>query len=168
MMAVKRLVWCGTAGSVFLAGCYTLEPARLSPEPGSVIALDITDRGRVALGGEIGPELSRVEGRLVSRDTTEYVLGVTGVQFLRGGEQVWHGETVHLKSDYVGTRYERRFSATRSVALGALAAGAVAIVATTSLRGFGQGDRSNPTKDSGATQIRIPVHIPIRIPLRLP
>jgi hypothetical protein len=140
-----------------------LEPARLTPEPGSVIALDITDRGRVALGGDIGPELSQIEGRLVSRDSSEYVLGVTGVRFLRGGEQVWHGETVHLKSDYVGNRYERRFSTARSVALGALAVGAVAIVATTSLRGLGQGDRETPP-DTGAIKVRIPIRIRLRLP----
>jgi hypothetical protein len=120
-----------------------------------VIALDITDRGRVSLGGEVGPELAQIEGRVVSVDSSEYVLGVTGVRFLRGGEQVWHGETVHIKSEYVGARYERRFSTVRSVALGALAVGAVALVATASLRGFGQGDMGTP-KDSGATQTRLP------------
>jgi hypothetical protein len=150
---------------MFLAGCYSLEPARHPvPELGSVIALDVTDRGRVALGGEIGPELSQIEGRLVSRDSNEYVVGVTGVRFLRGGAQVWHGETVHLKSDYVGTRYERRFSTVRSVALGALAVGAVGLVATSSLRGFGQGNGATPPKDTGAMQIRIPIRIPLWFP----
>jgi hypothetical protein len=163
MTVARRFAWCGTAVSVFLAGCYTLEPARLTPEPGSVIALDITDRGRVALGGDIGPELSQIEGRLVSRDSSEFVLGVTGVRFLRGGEQVWHGETVRLKSDYVSNQYQRQFSTVRSVALGALAASAIALVATASLRGLGQGDRQNP-KDSSVVQIRIPIRIPLRLP----
>jgi hypothetical protein len=131
-----------------------------------VIALDITDRGRVALGGQIGPELAQIEGRVVSVDTGGYMLGVTGVRFLRGGEQVWHGEPVHLRSDYVGARYERRFSTMRSVALGALAVGAVALVAKSSLHGLGQGVTQTP-KDSGQIQTRIPRgrQIQIRIPL---
>jgi len=127
----------------------------MGPVPGTVIALDISDQGRVALGGLIGPELSQVEGRLVSVEGGEYVLQVTGVRFLRGGEQVWRGETVRIKSDYVATRYERRLSKVRSVALGALAVGVVALVATKSLRGFGQGDRDVAPSDTGQT-VRIP------------
>jgi hypothetical protein len=141
---------------MLLAGCYTLEPARRSaPEPGSVIALDITDQGRVALGGLIGPALSQVEGRVISTDSSEYVLGVTGVRFLAGGEQVWHGETVHIKSEYVGSRYERRFSAGRTAALGAVAVGAVVLVAAKGLRVLGQGTTDKTPGDTAQTQ-RVP------------
>ena len=102
------MAWGCTA--VCLAGCYTLEPAsRVAPEPGSVIALDISDQGRVALGGLIGPELAQIEGKFVSMDSGQYVLHATGVRFLRGGEQGWNGETVRIKSEYVTSRYERRF-----------------------------------------------------------
>lgn len=143
-----------------LAGCYTLEPARTSaPQPGSVIAVDITDAGRVALGGMIGPEIAQVEGRLIGADPSEYVIGVTDVRFLRGGDQVWHGETVHIKSEYVSARYDRRFSAVRSAALGAVAVGAVALIATKSLHGFGQGESGKTPSDTGMTQ-RIPQRVP--------
>ncbi|HEV8496781.1 MAG TPA: hypothetical protein VGQ56_07975 [Gemmatimonadaceae bacterium] len=120
-----------------------------------MIAVDITDQGRVALGGLIGPELSQVEGTLISMDTSEYVLGVTGVRFLRGGEQVWHGERVRIKSEYVASRYERRFSTVRSVTLGAVAVVIVALVASKSLRGFGQGDKGQPP-DTGVVTQRLP------------
>lgn len=151
-----------------LAGCYTLEPARQSaPQPGSVIALDITDAGRVALGGLIGPEIAQVEGRLVQMDSSEYVIGVTTVRFLRGGDQVWHGETVHIKTAYVTSRYERQFSAARTAVLGAVAVGAIALVATKSLRGFGQGDSGKTPGDSGQTQ-RVPQRVPHRMPQRMP
>jgi hypothetical protein len=120
-----------------------------------MIAVDITDQGRVALGGLIGPELSQVEGTLISMDTSEYVLGVTGVRFLRGGEQVWHGERVRIKSEYVASRYERRFSTVRSVTLGAVAVVVVALVASKSLRGFGQGDKGQPP-DTGVVTQRLP------------
>jgi len=127
----------------------------LAPEPGSVIALDISDQGRLALGGLIGPELSQIEGRFVSMEGGEYVLHVTGVRFLRGGEQVWRGEAVHIKPEYVGTRYERKFSTVRSVALGAVAVAAIAVVAGKGLRGFSQGDRGDMPSDTSQT-VRLP------------
>ena len=141
-----------------LAGCYTLEPARqlAAVAPGTVIALDLTDRGRAALGGSIGPEVGQIEGRLVSMDTSEYVLQVTGIRFLRGGEQTWTGEVVHVKSEYVSSRYERRFSTVRSVLFGAVAVGAVAVVAAKGLSGFGTGDSGSGKGDSSATQTRVP------------
>lgn len=141
-----------------LAGCYTFQPAgQATAIPGSVIALDINDRGRVALGGTIGPEIARIEGSVVSMDTSEYVLHVTGVQFLRGGEQSWRGEMVHIKTDYVGSRYERHFSTVRSALLGAVAVGAIAIVAAKGLSGLGTGDQPGSGKgDTSAVTSRVP------------
>jgi len=164
--AAKRLAVCAV---VALAGCYTLVPARRSaPEPGSVVALDITDAGRVALGGLIGPEIGQVEGRFVGMDSSEYVIGVTTVRFLRGGDQVWHGENVHIKTAYVASRYERQFSAARTAALGAVAVGAVALVAAKSLRGFGQGDSGKTGGDSTGQTQRVPPRPPVRAPQRAP
>ena len=140
-----------------LAGCYTFVPAgQITPQPGTVIALDINDRGRVALGGSIGPEVSQIEGRVVSMDTSEYVLHVTGLHFLRGGEQAWSGELVHIRTEFVSSRYERRFSPVRSALLGAVAVGAVALVATKGLGGLGTGDTDQRKPDTTATQIRLP------------
>jgi hypothetical protein len=127
-----------------------------------VIALDISDQGRVALGGLVGPELSQVEGRFVSMENGEYVIHVTGVRFLRGGEQGWRGETVRIKPEYVTSRYERKFSTVKTVALGAVAVGAVALVATAGLRGFTQGDRGSTPGDTMQT-VRRPQ--PIRLEL---
>ena len=127
----------------------------MAPELGTVVALEITDRGRVALGGLVGSEIGQIEGRLISADTAEYVLQVTGVTFLRGGQQGWRGETVHIRNEYVSSRYERRFSTVRTVTLVALTVGAVALIAGASLAGFNQGDRTEPPMDTIQT-IRIP------------
>ena len=62
--------------AVPLVGCYTLQPTGGPvPQPGTVIGLDINDAGRVALGGSMGPEIGQVEGRLVQRDNSEFVVG---------------------------------------------------------------------------------------------
>ena len=153
MRALRRI---GAAGMGFLAsGCYSLQPARGTvPPPGTEMGFDITDAGRTALGGSMGPEIDQVEGRLLSRDTSEYVVGVNLVRLLRGGEQVWHGETVHIKSAYVSSLYERRFSAGRSLALGAAGVGVIAAIATRGLLGHALDDPMKGPSDTSQTQRR--------------
>jgi hypothetical protein len=94
----------------------------------------------------MGPEISQVEGRLIRRDTNEFLIGVLSVQLFRGGEQVWSGETVHVKREYVSSIYERRFSKTRTLIAGAVGVGVVAALATQSLRGvFTAGEGKSPS-----------------------
>lgn len=153
-------------GVTLLVGCYTLQPTSAAPTPGTEIALDINDVGRVALGGPMGPSVRQVEGRLVSKDTNEYVLAVTDVHTLDGGDQVWRGEPVHIKSEYVSATYRRKLSVARSVALGAAGVGVVAAIATTSLAGLGSVDRGDtgPSDTSHTTRIPRPVTAPVHKP----
>lgn len=145
-----------TGFATLLVGCYTLQPTKSgAPQPGSIIGLDINDVGRVALGGSMGPAIAQIEGRLVQRDTNEYVVAVQSIRLLQGDEQTWHGEVVHIKPDYVSSLYERRFSAARSAALAAVGVGAVAAIATRSLIGLGTGDQSGKQPgDTAHTQRR--------------
>jgi hypothetical protein len=124
---------------VSVAGCYSLQPARGGlPPVGSQVAFDVTDSGRVALGGAMGPEIAQVEGRLVSKEDTAYVLAVSAIRLLRGGEQVWRGEQVRLRREDVGSAYVRRFATARSVALGGTVVGSfAAFLITRALRGEG-------------------------------
>ena len=123
------------------------------PDPGTVIGLDITDAGRVALGGAMGPEIDQVEGKLIAKDTAGYLVGVTSLHLLRGGEQVWHGEQVQIKKEYVSSVYQRRFSPSRSAALAAVGIGAVALIASRSI--FPSGSINQPMlPDSSGTSIR--------------
>ena len=137
-----------------LAGCYTLRPAGgATVTPGEVVALDINDQGRVALGGAIGPEIARIEGRLVGNDPEEYLLSVRRLEFLRGGEQSWAGERVRIRRDFVGNVYERQLSRSRSYTLATvIVAGAVAFFLTRDLFGLGSepgdddDDKPQPTE----------------------
>lgn len=147
---------------MLLSGCYSLQPVRggAGPEPGKIVAFDVTDVGRVALGGSMGPEIGQVEGRLIQKDNGEYLLGVTSVSLLRGGVQTWSGEQVHLKPEYVGNVYERRFDVGHSVALAAVGVGAVAFIVTRNLLTGGQQDQKNPPADT-AQSLRRPVRVQI-------
>jgi hypothetical protein len=128
------------AAGVLLTGCYTLQPVgSVAPSPGEVVALDINDQGRVALGGSVGPEIARIEGTLVGHDSEEYLLSVRRLQLLRGGEQIWTGERVRIRHDFVGNVYERELSRGRSLTLAAVVVGGfVAFFATRDLLGFGR------------------------------
>lgn len=145
------------AGATLVVGCYTLKPTGGAvPAAGTEIGLDINDAGRVALGGSMGPAIRQVEGRLVSKDTDEYVIAVTALHLLNGGDQVWEGETAHIKTGYVSSVYQRRLSVGRTVALGAVGVGAIAILATRSLAGLGSIDRSETGPGDTSHTQRIP------------
>jgi hypothetical protein len=121
---VRRLRPVGVATLGFLTGCYTLRPLQGPlPEVGERVAFDVNDAGRVALGGSMGPAIARVEGRLVEKGEGSYLVSVTAVQLVRGGQQVWSGEQIRLEAEHLGTAYERRFSLGRSIAMGAIGIG---------------------------------------------
>ena len=138
----------------FVAGCYTLQPVPgVDPQVGRRLAFDLNDAGRVALGGTMGPEIAQVEGQLVDKDEGGYLLAVSMVRLLRGGEQAWSGEQVRLKSEYVGPAYERRFSTGRSIGLGLVAVGGfTGFMLSRSLLGIGTSDHG-PPGDSAVTRL---------------
>ena len=129
-----------------VAGCYTLQPVPgVDPRVGQRLAFDLNDAGRVALSGTMGPEIAQVEGQLVDKDDGGYLLAVSMVRLLRGGEQAWSGEPVRIKSEYVGPAYERRFSTGRSIGLGLVAVGGfTGFMLSRSLLGIGTSDKGPP------------------------
>jgi hypothetical protein len=155
-IAVVGFLTLGTS----LAGCYTLQPARgVTPAVGEMVAFDVNDAGRVALGGSLGPEIAQIEGRVVEHASGEYVLAVSNVTLLRGGQQVWTGEQVRIKSDYVTSTYERRFSRGRTAAISIVGVGLVAYLVTRSIKGSGREDEDTIPIDSAQTQL-IPIPNP--------
>jgi hypothetical protein len=140
--------------AVSVVGCYTLQPSRGGlPPVGSRVAFDVTDSGRLVLGGAMGPEIAQVEGRLVSKEDTAYVLAVSAIRLLRGGEQVWRGEQVRLRREHVATAYVRRFSTGRSVVVGTTVVGGfAAFLITRALRGEGDERGGRNPGDTAQTQ----------------
>lgn len=154
---MKRLTpWALSALGLLLVGCYTLQPTGgVAPELGTGIALDINDQGRVGLGQLVGPEISQIEGRLLARDSAEYEVAVTTIHLLRGGEQVWRGEKVRIKSSYVSTVYERQFSKTRTVMASAAAVAILGAIFGQKILGGGPAS-PDPVKPDSSDQVRIP------------
>lgn len=140
---------CLAVFGALLVGCYTLQPTSGVTELGSVMAFAINDRGRVALGGSVGPEIDQIEGRVLQATADEYLVAVSAVRFLRGGHQIWAGEQVRISSEHVGYVLERRFSRGRTLALGAAAVGGVtAFLLSRELGVLGGGDGTTPCCDS--------------------
>jgi hypothetical protein len=127
------------------------------------VAFDLNDRGRVAMGGALGPEIAQVEGTVVQHDSDAYLLGVTSVSYLRGGNQTWKGEPVLLKTDYVSATYERRFNTARTVIAVAAGVVATALVVTQGLNAAGNVDTDQqPSGDTLHTSRRPGPH---RVPI---
>ena len=132
-----------------LAGCYTMQPlagSRPEPAPGTRLVIELTDAGRVGMANEMGPDVARFESRLVRQTDSAYVLSVSMVVGMWGAQTRWNGEQVTLRTDYVRTIGERRFSAGRTaLAAAGATAGIMAFVLTRSLLGGGNStDASNP------------------------
>ena len=121
------------------------------------VAFDISDVGRVALGGQMGPEIGQIEGLMLQKDSADYLVAVETVHFLRGGEQVWRGEHVHIKPAYVSTVYEKHFSKTRTVIASVASGVIVAAIFGRAITGDGSKAPDTGKIDSAAT-IRIPGH----------
>jgi hypothetical protein len=150
MMRMSRAL-VTAASALVLVGCYTLQPAGgVPPAIGEKVAFDVNDNGRAALSGSMGPEIGQIEGRLLQKDSAQYVIAVSVVRILRGGEQVWSGEPVRIKSEYVTTAYTRHFASGRTAILGALGAGAVAFIVTRSIIGSGDSEQKPPGDTASA------------------
>jgi len=131
--------------SLGLGACYVYAPAYTTPEPGTRVAFEINDRGRVGLENNVGPEVAEVEGVLTSASETLLVLNVLEVRGLRGGHAAWTGESVLFRPEYVRSMRTRRWSTGRTAALVTfLASSTVAFIASRGLFGGAGGDGPPP------------------------
>jgi len=139
-----------------LAGCYTVQPlvgSRPEPAPGTRLVIELTDAGRVAMANQMGSDVARFESRLVRQTDSAYLLSVSLVVGAWGAQTRWNGEQVALRTDYVRTIGERRFSTRRTAfAVAGATASAMAFVLTRSLLGGGissdPNDRPSPPNDN--------------------
>ena len=138
-------------------GCYTYQPIANQPLPlGTTVELSINDAGRAILGGSMGPEIASIEGRLIRQDSAEYVVAVSQLQLLRNGTQVWNGERVVVRKDFVTGIRERQLSKSRTAVLSAVVVGAVATALSQGLNGMIAGDQGKPAPTDTGRAIRIP------------
>ena len=156
-LRARRL--CAAIAGAFLlpaaTGCYTYRHAPDGTLPvGANVVLGITDRGRVAIGEQVGPGALRIRGELLEKTDSTYVLRVGSVEHLNGRTTKWSGEQVVIPRDFVGTAGEQRYSKGRTwLAISGVAVGvaltATAISLTTSGR---EGDGGKLPPGNGGDQ----------------
>lgn len=131
-------------------GCYVYTPVAASPLPGSRLALELNDRGRVGLGESIGSAATSVEGVLQSDADSAYRLKVVSVGYLNGQSNQWSGEPLVVSKQFVKDVRARQFSRSRTFLTAAtLVAGAVVFIASRGLFGFGSSEKAPGPGEGG-------------------
>ena len=113
-----------------VTGCYESLAVQTSAVPaGTEVSLAITDRGRVALGPQMGEGVVRLNGRVAEASDSAYVVRVSSVEYLASPTGHWTGEEIKVPRDYIANVKERRLSQKRSWLMAAIVAGGIAAVA---------------------------------------
>lgn len=121
----------GRLGIVTLAvhtvtACYRYVPVAGTAPTGETLVLEITDQGRVQLGGSIGTSPLKVEGRLNATTDTSYTVAVRSVESVRGEVAPWTGEAVTIPRSSVSIVRVKRLDRARTALTIGSAVGAVA------------------------------------------
>jgi len=160
---VRRLAVVVVACLLFTnTACYTYRPTlSAAPQAGERVAIDITDRGRVSLGDQLGSGVSRIEG-LVNENQGDVVLvSVTKVGYINAPPANWSGERIRLSSDAIARVQERQFSKSRTLLTAGIVVGAsAAFLVSRSLIGGGREDTGPPSRTPPGDSHRIPVFRP--------
>lgn len=129
-------------GCLTAPGCYVNRPLSATPEPGTNVLLVLNDRGRVALADSVGEAAAEIEGALVSRQDSVYVIRVRAVEYLNGQRQRWTGEPLSVREEHLRDVHARLMSRGRTaVVAGAISSSVIAFIITRDLFGFGGGGR---------------------------
>jgi hypothetical protein len=130
-----------------LAGCFRYVPVG-TVEPGSLITLEINDRGRVALEDELGPGVLAITGQVREIADERYVMATHSVEFADITAPVRiERERVIVERAHVAQVRERQLARTRTIITAVIVV--IALVATSliTISGFGgddDGGRNDP------------------------
>lgn len=124
------------------SGCYVNRPLDAAPEPGTNVVLAVNDRGRVALADSVGEAVAQIEGALVSRRDSVFVVRVRAVEYLNGQRHRWTGEPLTIREEHLRDVHARRMSRGRTaVVAGVISSSVIAFVLSRDLFGIGAGGR---------------------------
>ena len=126
-----------------VTGCYESLAVRTSVVPaGTDVSFAITDRGRVALGKQLGEGVTRLNGRVAVVSDSAYVVKVSSVEYVASPMGHWSGEEIAVSRDYIASVAERRLSRKRSWLAAGIVVGTIAVVSL-GIKIFGGGGVSD-------------------------
>lgn len=123
-------------------GCYQQRPVPVPTAPGTTLVVVLNDQGRAELAQSVGPQVDRLEGRVLSTTDSTVALAMRASRTFAGVETSWTGERVEFRRS--GARaFEQRALSRRRTALtiGIAVVALVALIATRSLNVFGSPGR---------------------------
>jgi hypothetical protein len=124
------------------SGCYVNRPLDAAPEPGTNVVLAVNDRGRVALADSVGEAVAQIEGALVSRRDSVFIVRVRAVEYLNGQRHRWTGEPLTIREEHLRDVHARRMSRGRTaVVAGVVSSSLIAFILSRDLFGIGGGGR---------------------------
>jgi hypothetical protein len=130
----------------FQLGCHTYLPMQeLVPVAGREVAVELNDRGRLMVAGQLGESVLRVDGMLVSTTDSMITMRVSRTVQVRGSTVVWTGESVQIPSAGVRGYRVREFSRGRTVALAVGIVGVLTFLATSLDLIGGGSEKPDPT-----------------------
>jgi hypothetical protein len=144
-MNVRRSTAVAVGVMHLCTACYAYTPVQTTPAPGTQIALEVTDQGRVALTDKIGPGIVRLEGTLAGVEGGELLVDADAVRQVRGYITDLGGVRVRLPQQYITRMDERRFSRRKTL----LVAGSIVGVVAAFFAAKGLSGRSTPPEGSG-------------------
>jgi hypothetical protein len=118
-----------------------------APPLGERVAFTITDQGRAALAERFGPGLLRVEGEVAQVDSDQVSLNVLKVRQIGSNDARWAGELVRIDRSFIGFSEQRKLSHVRTFLLVGAATGAIVVIASQDLIGFGNEENPTPPDD---------------------
>jgi hypothetical protein len=132
-----------------LGGCFRYVPVS-TVEPGSLITLQINDRGRVELEEEVGPGVLSITGQVREVSDERYVMATHSIEFADIAVPVRiERERVVIERAHVAQVRERQLARTRTIITGVIVV--IALVATSliTISGFGGDDDGGRTDPPG-------------------
>ena len=127
-------------------GCYTY-PARATSEvnPPALVAVDVSDAGRVELSDTMGAEVKRIEGQVTQRNDSAIRLMVTEVSFLNGTSNKWQGQEITIRPLDVKMISQRTYSRQRTLVAALVLGGLIGLTIAT--KGFNNLFSGDPSTD---------------------
>jgi hypothetical protein len=126
--------------AIHLGGCFRYVPVG-SPQPGALVTVGITDRGRVELAEGVGPGVRRISGQVLESSDDRLVMSITTVEFMDVNVPVvMERERFEISRDYVTEVRERQLSRSRSILTGVLVAAGLVAATFIAIAGFGGDD----------------------------
>ena len=158
-----RLEWMSAALLLpTLHACYGYVPlATQRPPAGSLVELQINDRGRVELAPRFGPGVDRITGRVAASQDSIFTLNVRRVSHIDGGDAQWSGEPVQLNQSILRGIRGRQVSAGRTTLAVAATAAVLYLTAGRALTGEYTGPPKEPDPGDPPASNRIPLIRPI-------